>query len=174
MQELDCIATLSSWVVTTACKNMHILHICLGRSGQNSSSRRGKTAVQQHTANTNCPDKKGRTNGYLDNVRVSEDLVEHVQLRTKCQRVDEVVLVARGDLHQAGESLERTVGMSLESQRRQNKTNRQTWSDRKSKDHVQRGCARTNRDFCEEPKYMNGLSTLLMTYDNQTTGSVMH
>lgn len=50
---------------------------------------------------------------YLDNSRVSECLVEDVQLAAELNGVDDEVLLSGGDLHQTGEAEETPVGVVL-------------------------------------------------------------
>lgn len=54
---------------------------------------------------------------YLDDLGIGEGFVEEVHVGAELERVNEEVLLASGDLHQAAESLEGPVAVLL--QRRQ-------------------------------------------------------
>lgn len=58
--------------------------------------------------------------GYLDNMWVSERLVQDVHLAAELQGVDDEVLVSSGDLHQRRDAQEAPVRVVLEPTKRKN------------------------------------------------------
>lgn len=74
---------------------------------------------------------------YLDDLRVSERLVQDVHLAAELQGVNDEVLVSGGDLHQRRDAQEAPVGVVLERTKTENVRRRVgQWPDRRPHENV--------------------------------------